>query len=714
MRRPKLTPMINAPELTDETRRFFFEEPMPGYGGAGRDPAGDNTSASSAEDAIVTIGEDKKAFEMSPAAGDPINHGSLLDDVGGLDVFLDNYLKARPKNNAVASPPPNRSETDGAINQLVSALMKVDPDADTRTVGATVRPPERPVGRLEFGTVIADRFEVGVFIKSGGFGHVYKGYHRKLDREIAIKILRKELMDDPRMVERFYREAKIMASINHPNVVRIFDVGEEESFYFLVMEYVRGANLDDYLRTQGKLEFATAYQMMTDIASALAVIHQQSIVHRDIKPSNIMVDENGDPKLMDFGISKTDTVNVATPPDDLTSTGTVLGSPLYMSPEQFNTPDKVSCASDIYSLGLTYYQMLTGLQPISEVQMARIRKRQCAADPYLAQQIGRTVPGALSRVLSTMVSAEPEKRYQNGGEVKAALERVKTSRIRRALVVALGVLAVGSFALYARSHIGLPQPTSENAYTHAPGNAVADTSQPITANHNTEKIAFAMPPANKIDHWISAPRIYSVLPFGSPDDESRTYFSDYIVTHLTTSGHDIVERERVDAVIAELKLKSTDFPAADTAVRVGRLVGAHIIITGNISRYNGADRIIARAFDVETTEVLASAILEPDALDDVLRTMTTTIADRMVFRSYIVAADSAAIQIQHGRRHGARQGMKLRVMDDAGETAAVVAIEHAEVANASARIRAVETDIQPGMRVEEIKDRDVATESGRQ
>ncbi|MHC4780987.1 MAG: serine/threonine-protein kinase, partial [Planctomycetota bacterium] len=193
----------------------------------------------------------------------------------------------------------------------------------------------------------------------GGMGIVYRGVDLSLDRQVAVKVLPSRVMKKPLLVERFQREARSAAQVEHPNIVQVYSVGEEGNRHYIVMQYVKGESLSDLIRREGRIEYRKATRMIFDVARGLAHAHEHEIIHRDIKPDNIMITEKGEVKLADFGLArelKTD--------NDISQTGQILGTPYYMSPEACQA-EPVDGRGDIYSLGATFYFMVTGAKPFS-------------------------------------------------------------------------------------------------------------------------------------------------------------------------------------------------------------------------------------------------------------------------------------------------------------------------------------------------------------
>jgi serine/threonine protein kinase len=248
--------------------------------------------------------------------------------------------------------------------------------------------------------------EILELIGRGGMGAVYKARQVALDRIVALKVLPSGLGADPQFAERFLREARALAKLNHPNIVTVHDFGESGGRYYLVMEFIDGANLRQMLRA-GELQPKEAVAIVPKICEALQYAHDHGVVHRDIKPENVLLDRAGRVKIADFGLAKLLGKDAAD--FSLTQTGMHLGTPRYMAPEQFDHPETVDHRADIYSLGVVFYEMLTG-----EVPMGRF-------DPPSAKV---QVDVRLDEIVLRSLEKNIERRYQHVSEVKTELDRV--------------------------------------------------------------------------------------------------------------------------------------------------------------------------------------------------------------------------------------------------------------------------------------------------
>ena len=249
------------------------------------------------------------------------------------------------------------------------------------------------------------QLEVLELIGRGGMGVVYKARHRGLDRLVALKLLPTGVDQDPGFQERFVREARALARLTHPNIVAVYDFGQVEGRYYFLMEFVDGANLRSMLQA-GNLTPAQAMAIVPQLCDALQFAHEEGIVHRDIKPENILVDRKGRVKIADFGLAKLLGGSLPQDPYSLTGSRQVVGTPHYMAPEQFERPGTVDHRADIYSMGVVFYEMLTGELPLGRFPPP---SRKVQVDVRLDEVVLRTL------------EKEPEQRYQRAGEVKTEL-----------------------------------------------------------------------------------------------------------------------------------------------------------------------------------------------------------------------------------------------------------------------------------------------------
>ncbi|NLF13428.1 MAG: ABC transporter substrate-binding protein [Anaerolineaceae bacterium] len=263
------------------------------------------------------------------------------------------------------------------------------------------------------------KYEIRAEVGRGGMGTVYLAHDPLLQRRVALKVLAPHLAGEPDLIERFLREARAAARLKHPNIVTIYDVGQEGSTYYFVMEYVDGPSLARALAQRGPMSPGGALRLLRPLASALDYAHGQELVHRDVKPGNILLDPRGEPALGDFGIAR------AAQDSRLTTTGTLVGTPEYMSPEQARG-DEVDHRTDLYSLAIVAYEMLGGRSPFAGTTPHGVLYRQVheAPPPLRQPRPGDPAwPAAVDGVLQKALAKEPGQRYETAGAFVEALAR---------------------------------------------------------------------------------------------------------------------------------------------------------------------------------------------------------------------------------------------------------------------------------------------------
>jgi eukaryotic-like serine/threonine-protein kinase len=265
------------------------------------------------------------------------------------------------------------------------------------------------------GTSLQSRYRLDHRIAIGGMGAVYEGVDERLDRRVAVKVLKVELAQDPRFVERFRREARAVASLSHRNIATVYDYGEDGDAYFIVMEYAPGEDLARLLRSSAPLPPDRAVQIATQMCAALAHAHSAGIVHRDIKPANVMVGPGDRVKVTDFGIAR------AAGDATLTATGSILGTAQYLSPEQAGG-GLVGPPCDIYATGIVLFEMLTGTVPFTGDSAVAVAMRHISEPVPAPSRRNPDVPPELDRIVAMATAKDPRDRFPDGAAMARALE----------------------------------------------------------------------------------------------------------------------------------------------------------------------------------------------------------------------------------------------------------------------------------------------------
>ena len=265
-------------------------------------------------------------------------------------------------------------------------------------------------------SVLGERYQVEARIGAGGMAEVYRGFDSVLNRTVAIKVLLPQMARDTSFVQRFRREAQAAARLNQPNIVGVYDTGADDGTQFIVMEFIEGRTLAEFMATGRRPTPTQAAEIAQKIAAAIAAAHAQGVIHRDIKPGNVMITRDGVIKVMDFGIAR------VLGPETAPQTSAVLGTASYLSPEQAQG-GPVDARTDIYSLGAVLYELLTGRPPFTGESPVAVAYKQVNETPAIPSSLNADVPAALDAVVMKALSKNPSNRYQTAEEFSADLER---------------------------------------------------------------------------------------------------------------------------------------------------------------------------------------------------------------------------------------------------------------------------------------------------
>ena len=311
------------------------------------------------------------------------------------------------------------TDEDPAISSLVSKLSLISPsrlEDNTSVTSSGVRFPGEPTEDAPLGELGA--YKIKELIGDGSSGLLYRAVDPRIDREVAIKVLRSELASQDESRQRLNREARAVAGLKHPNVVQLYEFGNSPGFPpYLVMEMIHGESLSQRIKQGEPYSAREAVETIVPVARALAAAHEQKLIHRDVKPSNILLDESGQPKITDFGLALLDDGN-----SELTREGSLAGTPAYISPEQIIDPHHVDGRSDTYSLAVVLYQMLTGELPFKGVVRMTLLGV-LHKDPPLPRQFNDEIPRDVETIVLKAMSKDPAKRYESISDFADDLER---------------------------------------------------------------------------------------------------------------------------------------------------------------------------------------------------------------------------------------------------------------------------------------------------
>ncbi len=338
-------------------------------------------------------------------------------------VHIDREMSRKAGENALSAEnyisrfPELSSDTSLLQGALTIAVPQSQIDSQPGQGAARIGSRTTHLSMVMPGTVLGGTYEISEVISVGGMGIVFKAEHSRMQRTVAIKMLRPSLMDDPGMVTRFQREAVAVAKLTHPNIVTAYDALEIDGNYYLVMEYVQGVDLARYIQEHGPLPVETAVSYVLQAACGMQYAHRQGLIHRDIKPANLMLDVHGTIKILDMGLARLRKgINHATSADDgtaLTEVADIMGTIDFMSPEQSIDSHHVGRSSDVYSLGCTLYYLLTR-KPLygGPSVVGRILAHREAAIPSLCAARAE-VPAELDAIFQRMVAKKKEDRYRS-------------------------------------------------------------------------------------------------------------------------------------------------------------------------------------------------------------------------------------------------------------------------------------------------------------
>ncbi|NOR13241.1 MAG: protein kinase, partial [Candidatus Aminicenantes bacterium] len=295
----------------------------------------------------------------------------------------------------------------------IQLISQKDIPAQTRTI-------ETPVQELTRGTTFANRYEIIEELGTGGMGKVYRVEDMKAKEEIALKLIKPEIVADIKTIDRFRNELTTARKIRHKNICGMYHLGEDKGSYYITMEYVPGEDLKSFLRRSKKLTVETTVSIGIQICDGLSEAHRMGVIHRDLKPSNIMIDREGNARIMDFGIAR------SLKGKGITGPGVMIGTPEYMSPEQVEGKE-IDQRTDIYSFGVIIYEMVTGRVPFEGDTALTIAVRQKTEEPKDPREFNTQLSEDLSRVILKCLEKDKGKRYQSIDQILDELSEIERS-----------------------------------------------------------------------------------------------------------------------------------------------------------------------------------------------------------------------------------------------------------------------------------------------
>ena len=305
----------------------------------------------------------------------------------------------------------NNPDTVKFCGECGTQLLSIEDIEVTETM-------ETPKEKLTTGSTFADRYQIIEELGKGGMGKVYKVRDTKINERIALKLIKPEIAKDKKTIERFNNELRLARKIRHKNICQMFDLGQDQGTHFITMEFIPGQDLKGLIRQTSQLAVGTTIHIAKQICDGLTEAHKLGVVHRDLKPSNIMIDKEGDVRIMDFGIAR------SLEAKGITGGGVMIGTPEYMSPEQVEGKD-VDQRSDIYSLGAILYEMVTGRVPFEGDTPFTVGVKQKSEIPQNPKNFNPQIPDDLNNVILKCLEKDKENRFQTAGEVHSELENIE-------------------------------------------------------------------------------------------------------------------------------------------------------------------------------------------------------------------------------------------------------------------------------------------------
>lgn len=457
---------------------------------------------------------------------------------------------------------------------------------------------------LAAGTVLAGRYEILELVGMGGMGIVYRARDRRLDVEVAVKLLNADRAADPETLARFERELVLARQVSHPSVVRIHDIGQDGDLHFLSMDFVPGRSLKSVLEEEGPMPAEWVAAVGRDLAAALAAAHDKGVVHRDLKPANVLMDEEGRARITDFGVARS--LSGRGP----TRTGHVLGTPDYLSPEQA-LGEQVDGRSDIYALGLLLYEMVSGELPFSTDSADESLAQRLAGRPRDLTRTGADVPAWLERVIGRCLARDREDRYQDARDLEGDLERHAATRARRRQswrVAAVGAVVLAG--LLGLAWLFYPAPAGRDSVRDAPGTPGA-AEKPASS---VAVVPFADETGNPALAWVS------------------TGVAEMIAVDLAQAPSlEVVDSLRVFRTVRDLGLKAGVLSDSEARQLAG-LLDAKLLVMGRVRSAGDGLRLEAQLAGMEQPGVMERFnrdVPGPGGLLDAAGRLTAEMRDRL-------------------------------------------------------------------------------------
>jgi serine/threonine protein kinase/Tfp pilus assembly protein PilF len=523
--------------------------------------------------------------------------------------------------------PPESTYCGKCATRLDSPREPGGPEGARPAVTETLQTPAR---ELTTGSTFAGRYQVIEELGHGGMGKVYKVFDTDIKEKIALKLLRPEIALDKETVERFSNELKLARKIRHKNICGMFDLGKAEGTTFITMEFVPGEDLKKFIRKSGQLGAGRAVSIAKQVCEGLEEAHRLGVVHRDLKPQNIMVDEDGNARIMDFGIAR------SLRGKSITGAGVMIGTPDYMSPEQVEGKD-IDQRSDIYSLGIILYEMLTGRVPFEGDTPFTIGVKHKSEIPRDPREINTQIPQDLGGLVLKCLEKDKTKRYQTAVELHADLEKVEqgfptTERViskrkpftSREITVKIGLkrLFVPAIAIVA---LVIAVLVVWKAVLKKPIPLLPEQKRSIAV------ISFENQTGDKAYDYLS-----KVIP-------------NLLITNLEQSGHfNVTTWERIRDLLKQVGKADVEFIDSDLGFEVCRRDGVEHIVLGMLSMSGNTFVTDAKVLDVATKKLLATANARGGGPDSILKSQVDELSRQIAREAGLSERKASAGQSRIG------------------------------------------------------------------
>ena len=452
------------------------------------------------------------------------------------------------------------------------------------------------------GTTFADRYLVIEELGQGGMGRVYKVRDREINETVALKLIKPEISADRRTIDRFQNEIRITRRITHKNVCRMYHLGRDKDTFYITMEFIRGENLKRIIRMTRELSLEATIGIAQQACSGLMEAHRLGIVHRDLKPQNIMIDEDGDVRIMDFGIASSIETKGATVP------GTMIGTPEYMSPEQIDGT-AIDARSDLYSLGIIIYELLTGKTPFSGDTPWSVAFKHKNDRPHDPRELNPAIPESMSRIILKCLEKPKEKRYQSAEELLADLVNVGAQHTRAETRSKTRTLTIAR-----RSLAKLPQ---KKFAVRAIAGGVCLVVLAVLLGKFILKRAPAPPPAER-------PKMAIISFENQTGDPAYDYLQDAIPNLLITSleqskSFRIISWERLRDLLRQSGRSDQKVIDSDLGIELSQLDGAQAIVRGSFVKAGDTFVTDAKILDVKSRSLLKTVSARGEGVDSILK-----------------------------------------------------------------------------------------------